>query len=100
MKIKKNKFLIFKPSKSAMQSGLSNTKRWCLRNNEIDKTYMSSRFCWTGSSNPERQIKIFFDNLDNAIKFAEKNNYDYDIVKPNKRKIVKKSYAENFFKRK
>ena len=100
MKKEKKKILIFKPSKSAMQSGLSNTKRWCLKNNEIDKTYISSRFCWTGSFNPEKQITIFFDRLDDAIKFAKKNKYDYDIIKPNKRKIVKKSYAENFFKKK
>ncbi len=95
----KNNFLIFKPPKSAMQSGLNKTKKWCLCNNDINETFISSKFCWTGSSNPEKQIKLFFDDLESAINFAEKNNYKYEIQKPNKRNLIKKSYAENFTKK-
>lgn len=97
--MKKNKFLIFKPPKSAMQSGLNNSKKWCLCNNEINESFMSSKFCWNGTSNPEKKIKLFFENLDSAINFAKKNNYDYEILKPNKRTLIKKSYAENFIKK-
>ncbi len=97
--MRKNKFLIFKPSKSAMQSGLNNSKKWCLCNIEMNESYISSKFCWNGSSNPEKQIKLFFDNLESAINFAKKNNYDYEVQKPNKRSQIKKSYAENFIKK-
>ena len=97
--MRKNKFLIFKPSKSAMQSGLNNSKKWCLCNTEMNESYMSSKFCWNGSSNPETQIKLFFDNLESAVSFAKKNNYDYEVQKPNKRSQIKKSYAENFIKK-
>ena len=58
--MRKNKFLIFQPTKSAMQSGLKNSRKWCLSNNDINESFMSSKFCWIGSSNPERQIKLFF----------------------------------------
>ena len=97
--MRKNKFLIFKPSKSAMQSGLNNSKKWCLCNIEMNESYISSKFCWNGSANPEKQIKLFFDNLESAISFAKKNNYDYEVQKPNKRSQIKKSYAENFIKK-
>ncbi len=97
--MKKNKFLIFKPPKSAMQSGLNNSKRWCLCNTDINESFISSKFCWNGSSNPEREIKLFFDDLDSAINFAKKNNYDYEVHKPNSRTLIKKSYAENFTKK-
>ena len=47
-----DKFLIFKPTKSSMQSGIKNTEKWCLSNCEMNDSYISSKFCWTGSSNP------------------------------------------------
>ena len=95
--MKKNKFLIFKPTKSAMQSGYNNSRKWCLSNNDINESFISSKFCWNGSSNPEKQIKLFFDDLESAINFAKKNKYDYEVQMPNKRSLIKKSYAENFF---
>ena len=70
----KNRFLIFQPPKSAMQSGLLNTKKWCLTNCEMNESFINSRFCWLGSSNPERQIRLFFDTLDSAERFAKKIN--------------------------
>ncbi len=97
--MKKNRFLIFQPPKSAMQSGLLNTKKWCLTNCEMNESFINSRFCWLGSSNPERQIRLFFDTLDSAERFAKKNKYKYEIQKTNKRHIIKKSYAKNFIKR-
>ncbi len=97
--MKKSKFLIFKPPKSAMQSGLNKTKKWCLCNNEINETFMSSKFCWIGSANPEKQIKLYFDNLQSAEDFAKKNKYDYEVQKSNDRSVIKKSYSENFVKK-
>ena len=47
----------------------------------------------------EKQIKLFFDDLESAEKFAKKNNYDYEVLKPNTRSLIKKSYAENFTKK-
>ena len=97
--MKKNKFLIFKPTKSAMQSGYNNSRQWCLANNDINESFISSKCCWNGSSNPEKQIKLFFDDLESAINFAKKNKYDYEVQMPNKRSLIKKSYAENFLKK-
>ena len=97
--MKKNKFLIFKPTKSAMQSGLNNSKKWCLTNKDVNESFISSKYCWNGSSNPEKQIKIFFDDLDSAVNFAKKNNYNFEVLKPNLKTLIKKSYAENFIKK-
>ena len=94
-----DKFLIFKPAKSSMQSGLKNTNKWCLSNCEMNDSYISSKFCWNGSSNPEKRIKLFFKTLDEAKKFALKNIL-FEIIVPTKRKILKKSYSQNFMKKK
>ena len=96
MKRNKPKFMIFKPAKSSMQSGLLNTKKWCLVTKDVENTFLSSKFCWTGSSNSHKKIPLFFDNKNSAIRFAELNNYDYEIIEPKKRKVLKKSYASNF----
>ena len=88
-----DKFLIFKPTKSSMQSGIKNTEKWCLSNCEMNDSYISSKFCWTGSSNPEKRIKLFFNTLEEAKKFALKKNILFEIVIPTKEKILKKSYS-------
>ena len=33
-----------------------------------------------------------------AIEYAKKNKIDFEIIEPQKRKIIKKSYADNFLK--
>ena len=42
--------------------------------------------------------KLEFATKEQAINFAKKNNIDYYIIEPQKRKIIKKSYADNFLK--
>ena len=98
--IDNDKFLIFQPAKSSMQSGLNNTNKWCLSNCEMNESYISSKFCWNGSSNPEKRVKLFFNTLEEAKKFAQKKNFIFEIIIPGKRKILKKSYSQNFIKKK
>ena len=40
--------------------------------------------------------KIYFDNLENAVAFAKKNNLDFKVFEPNKKQNIIKSYSENF----
>ena len=98
--IDNDKFLIFKPAKSSMQSGLNNTNKWCLSNCEINESYISSKFCWHGSSNPEKRVRLFFNTLEEAKKFAQKKKFLFEVILPGKRKILKKSYSQNFIKKK
>ena len=92
-------FIIYKPTKSAMQSGLNNSQKWCLVNMEVDEYFSSSKYGWNGSTNPEKKVKLYFETLDEAKEFATKKKYNFYVVKPLKRKILKKSYAENFIKK-
>ena len=39
-----------------------------------------------------------FNSKDDAIDYAKKNKISYTVIEPNKRSIVKKSYADNFLK--
>ena len=40
-----------------------------------------------------------FETLEEAKRFAQINNYNYKVIEPLKRKIIKKSYAQNFIKK-
>ena len=96
--MRKNKFMIFQPSKSAMQSGLANINKWCLSNSLTNETFVKSVFCWTGTSNSEKNLTLFFDTFEAAKRFAESKKLDFEIIKSKKRKVIKKSYSENFIK--
>ena len=88
---------IYKPTKTAMQSGKKNTKNWLLEFDTLD-TGINHLMGWETSQDTMSEIKLEFSNKEQAINYAKKNNIDYYLVEPQKRKIIKKSYADNFFK--
>ena len=53
---------------------------------------------WETSTDTMSEVKLEFDSKELAIHFAKVNNIEYYIIEPQKRKIVKKSYADNFLK--
>lgn len=90
------KYKIYKKSKSAMQSGIKNTKKWYLESMEINERSLNLSFDWSSSKNIEDQIKISFNDLQSAVDFAEKNNLDYQVFVPNQSNQILKSYSDNF----
>jgi hypothetical protein len=53
---------------------------------------------WVSSIDTMSEVKLKFSTKEQAINYAKKNNIDYNIIEPQKRKIIKKSYADNFLK--
>ena len=96
--MKSDNFLIFQPSKSAMQSGTGKSGKWCLSNSAANESFINSIFCWTGSTNPEQNLTLFFDTLESAVRYAESKKLHFEIIETKKRKIIKKSYSKNFIK--
>ena len=88
---------IYKPTKTAMQSGMRNTKNWILEFDTLD-TGTSPLMGWESSRDTMSEVKLYFDNKEKAISYAKKNNIDYYTIEPKNRKIIKKSYTDNFLK--
>ena len=88
---------IYKPAKTAMQSGKRNTKNWFLEFNTLD-TGINPLMGWETSKDTMSEVKLEFSTKDQAINYAKNNNIDYYVIEPQKRKIIKKSYADNFLK--
>ena len=63
---------IYKPSKTAMQSGRGNTKQWLAEYMSEVSTTKDTLMGWTSSSDTRSQIKIFFNTKEQAIKWAKK----------------------------
>jgi len=95
--INMKKAKIYKPTKTAMQSGKRNTKNWLLEFDTLN-TGINPLMGWETSQDTMSEIKLEFSNKEQAINYAKKNNIDYYVVEPQKSKIIKKSYAENFLK--
>ena len=90
------KVKIFKPTKTAMQSGRAKYNKWVLKfldkKNQLKDTMMG----WNGGSNTITQIELKFSSKEDAINYAKKNNLDYEILETSERKVLTKSYADNF----
>ena len=88
---------IYKPAQTAMQSGEGNSKKWLLEF-DTQNSGVSPLMGWTSSKDMMSEVKLKFYTKAQAIGYAKKNKIDYYIIEPQKRKIIKKSYADNFLK--
>ena len=88
---------IYKPSKTAMQSGKRNSKKWLLEFETLDSS-IDPLMGWESSIDTMSEVKLEFSSKDEAINYVKKNNIDYYVVEPENPKIIKKSYSDNFLK--
>ena len=90
-----NKAIIYIPNKNPMQSGIAKNNKWVLEFKTKDPT-INPLMGWESSSDTYSELKLEFVTKELAITYAKKNKIDFEIIEPKKRKVVKKSYAENF----
>ena len=80
-----------------MQSGLGKTDKWIIEF-QTSNTGINPLMGWESSSDTLSELNLEFSSKDLAIEYAKKNKIDFEIIEPQKRKTVKKSYADNFLK--
>jgi hypothetical protein len=88
----------YKNSASSTQSGRRRTDYWVLEplcsHNYIKDDLMG----WTGGSDIKEQIKLKFSSINDLERYAEKNKISLEIIQPKEKKVIIKSYADNFTK--
>lgn len=87
---------IYRPSKSAMQSGPGATKAWLLEFVPAAPQEIEPLMGWTSSPDTRRQLRLWFDTKEEAVAYAERNEIPYVIEEPQVRRVRPKSYADNF----
>ena len=80
-----------------MQSGKGSSKNWVLEFEGKDSG-VSPLMGWESSEDTMSEVKLEFSTKEEALNYAKKNNIDYYITEPQKHKIIKKSYSDNFMK--
>ena len=86
---------IYIPNKSPMQSGIGKTDKWILEYETKDPS-SNPLMGWESSSDTYSELKLEFSSKELAINYAKKKKIDFELVETKKRKVVKKSYADNF----
>ena len=49
-----------------------------------------------GGSSTVSQIELKFSSKEEAVSYAKKNSIDYEVLETSERKVINKSYADNF----
>ena len=78
-----------------MQSGLGKTDKWILEF-EVEDPTKNPLMGWESSSDTYSELKLEFSTKELALNYARKKKIDFELIEPKKRKVVKKSYADNF----
>jgi hypothetical protein len=87
---------IFRPAKTAMQSGRAKTHKWVLEYEQATKRQPDPLMGWSSAADTLNQVNLRFDTLEEAIAFAKKQGLDFVLEEPNNRKFKTKAYADNF----
>ncbi len=87
---------IYQPAKSATQSGRGKVKRWILEYELETPRQPESLMGWVSSGDTLNQVKMSFDTKEEAIAFAEKKNWRFTCVEPQKRLLKGRTYLDNF----
>ena len=86
---------IYKPSKTAMQSGTKKFDKWIIEF-KTEKPAINPLMGWESSSDTYSELNLEFKTKELAIEYAKINKIDYELIEPKSRKLNKKSYADNF----
>jgi len=87
---------IYKPAKTAMQSGQAKTKFWRLEYAPESPRVVEPLMGWTSSRDMKSQIKLNFESKEQAIAYCQKRGIPFQVIEPKERKFHKRAYGDNF----
>ncbi len=91
---------IYKPAKTAMQSGFAKSKDWVVDFDPEEPRQVEPLMGWTSSGDMRQELRLRFETKEEAVAYCERHGVAYQLTEaaPVKRRIA--SYADNFsFKR-
>jgi hypothetical protein len=87
---------IYKPAKTAMQSGTAKTKDWVLDFEPESPRMIEPLMGWTSSADMLQEVRLRFDTKEEAIAYCERRGIAYQVSEPKEsaRRVI--SYSDNF----
>ena len=80
-----------------MQSGLKKFDKWIIEF-ITDDPGVNPLMGWESSTDTYDELNLEFESKEHAISYAKKNKIEFELIESKKRKVLKKSYADNFTK--
>lgn len=87
---------IYKPAKTAMQSGTAKTKAWVLQYEPEEPRVVEPLMGWTSSGDMKQQLNLQFDSKEEAIAYCERHGIPYQVFEAHEPERRTMAYADNF----
>ncbi|EDQ33007.1 ETC complex I subunit conserved region [Hoeflea phototrophica DFL-43] len=87
---------IFRPAKTAMQSGKAKTQDWVLEFEPETARSIDPIMGYTTSSDMKSQIRLRFETQEAAVAYATRNGIAFRVIEPKESKRRKVAYSDNF----
>lgn len=87
---------IYKPARTAMQSGTAKTKAWVLDFEPEAPRVVEPLMGWTSSTDMKSQIRLRFATREEAVAYCEREGIAYQVIEPKEPARRAISYADNF----
>ena len=87
---------IYRPAKTAMQSGKAKTKEWMLDYDPEEPRQIESLMGWTSSADMRQQVRLQFSTKEEAVAYCERHGIAYRVL-PEKQPVRQPmAYSDNF----
>ena len=87
---------IFRPAKSAMQSGNATSRVWMLEFAPASARLSDPLMGWTTSADMKGQVRLAFDTRLEAVAYAQRRGISFEVLPELESKVIPKAYADNF----
>lgn len=87
---------IYRPTKTAMQSGKAKCRQWVLEFGPNNAQFIEPIMGWRGSNDTLHQLRLTFRSLESAMAYAEKMDLIVQIETAHLSRTLPKQYANNF----
>jgi len=87
---------IYKPAKTAMQSGQAKTKDWVIDFEPEEPRQIEPLMGWTSSSDMHQQLRLRFPSKEEAVAYCERHGIPYEVHEAKFAQRRGLSYADNF----
>lgn len=87
---------IYRPAKTAMQSGKAKSRDWRLEFEPASARFTDPLMGWTGSTDMNGQVRLTFETREEAVAYAQRHGIAFQLFEPKEPKKILKAYADNF----
>ena len=87
---------IYKPARSAMQSGKGKSAAWVVEHEAAAPRTTDPLMGWTSSGDTRQQLKLTFATREEAVAYAERQGLAYTVASEAPVRPTRKSYSDNF----